>query len=143
MATPMPIRAKVTPLGNKPGMIELQLHGWLGWVPSLQSIPDKYRRIGEAGSGSESIGTESPTTACTCYRLEINKENALATVAAVEALTDEVVKILDDWGRILPRCRIWRAQAVPIRTSGPLVTGAARASHRVQISLDVERLVDG
>ncbi len=142
MATPLPIRAKITPLGNKFGLIEIQLHGWRGWIPSLQATPDRYRRIGESGSGSQSTGLQGPRVTCTGLRAESSVAAMIATIAAVELLPNEVVRILDAWGRTIPRCRIYEVTANPVRGKGPIITGSTAATHRVEISISVERLPD-
>jgi hypothetical protein len=136
----LPIRATITPLSGT--IVPVELHGLTGWVPSLQPVLDRWRRLGASGGSVQSTGKESPVTTLEGWRAEETYVAADISIERIEALQGKVVTIKDAWTRIIKRARVMAATARPARGRGMTISGAKVTGVLVYVSLSVERLTD-
>jgi hypothetical protein len=132
--------ATITPLAGTDRR-QLILHGWKGWIPDLQNIPDRFMRPGASGGGMQSLGEEAFAD-CTAWRCEATVAAMLTSCSQAESLQNIVCKIVDPWGRSLKRVRIESISCAPARGKGPIITGTTQATVLILYRLRCERLPD-
>lgn len=109
------------------------IHGWIGWVPEAQDVVDAFARIGQTGSGAQSVGSRARLTSCTGWIGCATLAAAKAMATSIEALQGPgPLSFADPWGRSL-FVRVESASARPIRCAGA-------SPFRVEIELRVEAL---
>jgi hypothetical protein len=132
--------ATITPLAGLDRR-QLVMHGWKGWIPDLQNIPDRFMRPGASGGGAQSLGEEAFAD-CTAWRCESSDSAAIATCSLAEGLQNIVCKIIDPWGRNLKRVRIESISCAPAKGKGPIITGTTQATILILFRMRCERLPD-
>jgi hypothetical protein len=72
--------------------------GWYGWVPSMQEIADRYRRIGQSGSGVQVLGEEDKPKEYKSWRLFTSATEAADFIGDIEDLPVDTYDMTDQWG---------------------------------------------
>jgi hypothetical protein len=117
----------------------VQLHGWSGWIEPIQDIVDAENRVGQEGSVIQITGRKSNMTQVMATRVYADAVTARADALTLADYQGTTVKIVDPWGRTLPRVRVHEIKAKPIVCfgTGPGTSGAAA---RIEITMTLEAL---
>ncbi len=137
----LPTRATVQTLGTG-SKSSVKFHGWSGWISSLQTDVDYFRRLGQAGNSGQGVGSVGAPSSVSAWKCETSFADAAATIAAIEGLKGTIVSVTDPWNRVIPRARVIEASARPVKGKGPVVAGTAQATVRVDATMVFERLPD-
>lgn len=122
---------------------QITLHGWSGWVSSLQAQIDRYLRQGATGSGAQQTATVARAVGISAWRIEDDPSVAIGNIGQWEGYEGQVCKIVDPWGRTIPRARLTECMAGPPRIGkGPLAESGAQGIYLVSYSAMIERLPD-
>ncbi len=135
-----PSVASITASEGQPASLLFLFTAWRGWVPGITEIPDRFRRVGQRGSGRQSMGQESPATDVEVMMLFSDQDTALINARLLESIVGYDVEVEDCWTRRFTasidavRCRL-------VATRGPLV-GGGRATVRLEATIRMERQGD-
>lgn len=135
---------RATLVASQPRPITVQLHGWgdgsgVGYLPTLMPRVDRFHRPGQAGSGRQLSGSESPERTVPIVVWCATQAIALATIENLELLAGYPVRLSDPWGRSLT-IQVDRVDVRPRRVKGPPVSSGVVATYRVEGTLMVERI---
>lgn len=138
------VRATITGNGAARRGIIVQFHGWgdgsgNGWLPDLMPVVDRFRRNGQAGSGRQHLGTESPGKSVPVVVWCASETAMIRTLDDLEDLAGYPVQLTDPWSRTLT-IQIDGLDLTPRRCKGPILSAGVPAIYRVGGTLSVERL---
>lgn len=129
MATAIPVQVTIGGVG---------IYAWKGWFGSVQNIGSEFRRIGQAGTGAEVVGTKAESGTGHGWIPCTTQQAAIAAAKAVEALRWTTQAVTDHVGRTLPRVLIkGGTRATPTQKRGPMV-GSATAQSTWQVEVEIE-----
>lgn len=136
-------RCTITPYAETAGgSFAVTLHGWNGWIPVMQNLMDEYTRLGQTGSGAQVLGRRGRKKGCTGWQGFTTEAAAKAFAEQWEGLEGRIVRVVDSYSRNMPRVRLTNVSAEVRAGKGPVTSGATQVSHRVECTVDCERLPD-
>lgn len=135
---------RATLVASQPRAVTVQLHGWgdgsgVGYLPTLMPRVDRFHRAGQAGSGRQLNGSESPARSIPIVVWCATEAIALATIENLEVMAGYPVRLTDPWARSLT-IQIDTVDVRPRRVKGPPVSAGVVATYRVEGTLTVERM---
>lgn len=138
------IRTTITPLGAHAGQFRIVLHGCTGgWLPALQAQGDEFQRVGQSGSGTQTVGYRARKVSPSGWYGSPSLFDATGFTSAFESLENEVCQVLDDYGRSIPRVRLTEIHVNPRPTRGPTLGGGGVVLFRCECSWTAEVLPNG
>lgn len=116
------------------------LHGWHGRLPNLQYLNDTYARIGQTGSGSQSVGRRGETTNISAWAGAASRVEAIALADGLEAMQSQTAVVGDDFGRVFQRVRIEKISASIHAGYGPTLPSGVQMLFRIDVTATMEVL---
>ncbi len=115
-------------------------HGWRGWVGSVHNVIDIFSRIGEAGTGSQVVGTRSSPVQISAWAACSNDSDAVNKANDVEQLEGTVAELLDPWGRDLASVRVTDVKCSIHFGRGSEISSGVPMTHIVKCEFTLELL---